>query len=132
MRWLGVRLQLLLTALIVLLASAAADRSQYFCKMMGRTVVECCCAVEHSQHRARRATVQAPDCCERLAASQQPLAITSHDATLPDFALAMSVATPPFTHPERGFRVLPALDPAMRSPPGVGPPLFISHCALLI
>ena len=133
MRWFGVRLQLLLTALIVLLAAAAADRSQYFCKMMGRAVAECCCSTEQHLQRSRSATVQSSDCCERLGASQEPVATTSHNATAPDFpAAALAVTLPAFGCPEPTFRVVPALRPPARAPPGIGPPLFISHCALLI
>ncbi|HEX2670672.1 MAG TPA: hypothetical protein VHM25_07370 [Polyangiaceae bacterium] len=133
MRWFGVRLQLLLTALMVLLATAASDRSHYFCKMMGRAVDECCCSTEQHLQRGRSATVQSPDCCSRLAAGEQPAVITSHNATLPDFPSAALAATlPAFAAAESNFRVVPALRPPARAPPGVGPPLFLSHCALLI
>ena len=133
MRGFGVRLQLLLTALMVLLAAAAADRSQYFCKMMGRAVAECCCNAEQRVPRSRSATVQSSDCCERLGATGEPLATPAHDATPPDFpAAALAVTLPAFTSLELNFRVVPALRPPARAPPGVGPPLFISHCALLI
>ena len=132
MRWFGVRLQLLLTALIVLLAAAAADRSPYFCKMMGRAVAECCCGTEQRMHHSRSATVQSPDCCERFSPGQRPVA-SSHNATPPDFPAAALVATlPAFVDAEPTFHVVAALRPAARSSPGVGPPLFISHCALLI
>ena len=132
MRWFGVRLQLLLTALIVLLAAAAPDRSQYFCKMMGRAVAECCCSTEQRLQHSRSATVQSPDCCERFSPSQQAVA-SSHNATPPDFPAAALVATlPAFVDAEPSFRVVPAPRPPARASPGVGPPLFISHCALLI
>jgi len=133
MRWFGVRLQLLLTALIVLLAAAASDRSPYFCKMMGRAVAECCCGTEQHVQRSRGARAQAPDCCQRFSPSQQPLATTSHSATPPDFPDAALVATlPAFEGVEPSFRIVPVPRPAARAPPGVGPPLYISHCALLI
>jgi hypothetical protein len=133
MRWFGVRLQLLLAALIVLLAAAASDHSQYFCKMMGRAVSECCCSAEQRLHHSRSATMQPSDCCERLAAGQERVAITSHNATAPDFpSAALATTLPTFAAAESDFRVVPALRPPARAPPGVGPPLFISHCALLI
>lgn len=133
MRQFGVRLRLFLAALIVLLAAAASDRSHYFCKMMGQAVAECCCGSEHRPERSHGASVQAPDCCERLAASQQPLATTSHSVALPDVPVAALVATlPAFTPPEPSFRLLPARHSPARAPPVNRPPLFVSHCKLLI
>jgi hypothetical protein len=133
MQQLGARLRLFLAALIVLLAAAASDRSHYFCKMMGRAVAECCCAPQHSPQRGRNTALRAADCCERLAASQQPVATLSHHAALPDFPVAALVATlPAFAPPEPSFRLVPAHPSPARAPPALGPPLFLSHCALLI
>lgn len=132
MRWFGVRLQLLLTALIVLLSAAASERSHYFCRMMERTVVECCCSSEHRSHRNAAVTVRAADCCELLVASEQPV-FNAHHAALAEFPVAALAATlPAFPPPELGFRLVPALPPPARAPPSLGPPLFISNCALLI
>jgi hypothetical protein len=101
--------------------------------MMGHAVEACCCAAEHPQHRSRNATLRAADCCERLAASQQPVATSSHNAALPDLPVAALVALlPALTHPEPSYRLLPTLRSPARAPPALGPPLFISHCALLI
>lgn len=133
MRLFGARLQLLLAALIVLLATAASDRSHYFCKMMGRAVAECCCGSEHRLQRSQAVSVRAPDCCERLAASPQPVATTVQTAALPDLPVAALIATlPAVTFPEPSFRVAPALRPPVRAPPAIELPFFISHCALLI
>jgi len=133
MRQIGVRLQLLLAALIVLLATAAADHSHYFCKMMGRAVAECCCATSHQLQRSRSASARAPDCCELLTASKQSVA-TSHSAALPDVPVAAWVAIlPAFAFSEPHFRLVPLLRaPTRAAPPAIGPPLFISHCAMLI
>lgn len=132
MRHFGVRLQLLLTVLVVLLATAASDRSQYFCKMMGRTVAECCCSGEQRQQRSRSVTAKSADCCELLTASSQPLVI-SHNAAVPELPVAALAATlPAFVYREQSFRLVPVPHAPARAPPAIGPPLFISNCALLI
>ena len=132
MRWLGVRLQLLLVALTVLLATVACDRSRYLCKMMGRAVAECCCAGRHDATRDAGATARAPDCCELIAAPQQRVA-ASHEATPVQLSgAALAAWLPAFDYPERSFRLLERPPSAARAPPAIGPPLFISHCSLLI
>lgn len=132
MRWLGVRFQLFLTALIVLLAAVAFEPSHYFCTMTGRAVAHCCCASEQPVKASRTVTAGAADCCELLKASHPPL-IVSHTATSADLPVTALLATlPALAYPEPAFRVVAALPVAARAPPNVGPPLFISHCALLI
>ena len=132
MRWFGVRLQLLLTALIVLLAAAASAPSHYFCKMTGRAVAECCCASELGPKAHRTARAEAPDCCELRSASHPPV-VVSHNAAVPELPVASLAATlPVLVYPEPTFRLLGAVPSAARAPPAIGPPLFISHCALLI
>lgn len=132
MRWFGARLQLLLVALVVLLAAVASDRSHYFCKMMGRAVAECCCPGAHDANQNDGATAQSPDCCELLAASKQPLA-AHHQATAANpHAAALAVLLPAFEYSEPSFRVIETPRTLARAPPAIGPPLFLSHCALLI
>lgn len=132
MRWFGFRLQLLVTAAFVLLAAAAADRSHYFCRMMERAVAECCCPDAHEASERSGATAKSPDCCDPLARSQQPVA-AAHDFASPSVLSASLVATlPAIECPEPSFRLLQAVPSLARAPPALGPPLFISHCALLI
>ena len=132
MRWFGVRLQLVLVALVVLLAAAASDRSHYFCKMMGRAVAECCCPGAHEDERGAEAAARAPDCCELIAASKQPVA-ASHEATAAELSEAgLAVTLPAFEYPLPSFRLLQVPALLARPPPAIGPPLFISHCALLV
>jgi len=132
MRWFGVRLQLLLAALVVLLAAAACDRSLYFCKMMDRAVAECCCARAHDGHPNEGAIVRAPDCCERLAISKQGV-VASHEAAPVQLSpAAFSATLPAFEYPEPSFRLVERPPSLARAPPAIGPPLFISYCSLLI
>lgn len=132
MRWFGVRLQLLLVALVVLLAAAASDRSHYFCKMMGRAVAECCCPGAHDASQNDGAAARAPDCCELLAASKQSVA-ANHEATAPTLsATPVAVMLPGFEYSEPTFRLVETPRTLARAPPAIGPPLFISHCSLLI
>lgn len=133
MRQLAVRLQLLLAAVIVLLAAAASDRAYYLCKMTGRAVAECCCAQPPPSRASRsRVTARAADCCELLAASQRPVA-TSHQANLPDVPLAAVATAPAFAFPEPSSRLVPIRRSLPRTAPAaIGPPIFLSHCALLI
>lgn len=133
MRWLGVRLQLLLVGLVVLLAAAGADRAQYFCKMMGRAVAECCCAAEHdlaAQHA--RATLQVKDCCQLIARSSPSVAAAHDQLMLQVAAPALLALLPALEAPEPSFRLVEPWSPMARAPPAIGPPRFIAHCALLI
>ena len=132
MRWFGVRLQLLLVALVVLLAAAASERSPYFCKMMGRAVAECCCAGMHEPNRSAGATARAPDCCELIAVSKPAIA-TSHEATPAQLSgAALAAVLPALEYLEPTYRLLQKPPSLARAPPAIGPPLFITHCALLI
>jgi hypothetical protein len=132
MLWFGARLQLLLVALVVLLAAAASDRSHYFCKMMGRAVAECCCPSSHEAGQGEGAAARAPDCCELMASSKQPLA-AYQQATAPGLAAPpVAVLLASLEYSEPSFRLVETPPTLARAPPGIGPPLFISHCALLI
>jgi hypothetical protein len=130
MRRFGVRLQLLVVALVVLLAAVASARSHYFCKMMGQAVAECCCPGAHEASAS--AAARAPDCCEVIAASKPAVAV-SHQATTVQFSEAgLAVMLPAFEYPQPSFRLLQTPALLARPPPALGPPLFISNCALLI
>lgn len=132
MRWFGVRLQLLLAALMVLLVAAACERSLYFCKMMDRAVAECCCARAHDGHPNEGANVRAPDCCELIAVSKQGV-VASHEVAPAQLSRAALIATlPAFEYPAPSFRLVERPPSLARAPPAIGPPLFISHCSLLI
>jgi len=130
MRWFGARLQLLLVALLVLLATAASDRSSYFCKMMGRAVAHCCCSAERGASQSVGATARAPDCCERIAPSKLPAA-ASQPTAVELSAAPVAVVLPAFQCSEPSFRLVETPRTLARAPPIIGPPLFISHCALL-
>jgi hypothetical protein len=130
MRWLGVRLQLLLTALLLLGVLVVADRSHYVCKMMGRAVAQCCCAGAHEPRIERAVAARSPDCCELIAASKQPFAAQA--APPPSLPLPLATLLPVDALPTPAFQLLDAPRPSARAPPALGPPLFIAHCTLLI
>ena len=71
MRPFGARLSVLLATLVVVLASVAAHRSQYFCKMMGQAVAECCCASAR-EHVRQRPAAKLWCACRSCAASAGP------------------------------------------------------------
>ena len=132
MRWFGVRLQLLLAALVVLLVAAVCERSLYFCKMMDRAVAECCCARAHDVHPNEGASVRAPDCCELIAVPKQRV-VAAHEAAPVELSGATPIAMlPALEYPEPSFRLIERPPSPARAPPAIGPPLFISHCSLLI
>ena len=128
----GARLQLLLVALVVLLATTASERSHYFCKMMGRAVAECCCAAAYDPSHNDGAAARAPDCCELMAAAKLPGA-AYHRATAPSWsAPPAAVMLAAFAYSEPNFRLVETPRTLARAPPAIGPPRFLSHCALLI
>ena len=130
MRSLGALLYATLAALTVLLASIAADRTHYFCKMMGEAVAECCCPGQHEP--AETVALRAPDCCERLVSAKRAVAATSVDATI-DVGPPVCVALAPLVEaPTVDYRLHHARPATARAPPALGPPLFLSHCSLLI
>jgi hypothetical protein len=132
MQWFGARLQLLMAALMVLLATAASERSPYFCKMMGRAVIECCCDATHHAREQGGPAARAPDCCEAIRGSGQSVAAIDH-ATAPDLPAAALIATLPSSdYPEQTFSLASGISSFARAPPAIGPPLFLSHCALLL
>ena len=133
MRPFGARLSVLLATLVVVLASVAAHRSQYFCKMMGQAVAECCCASAREHVRPPEGvTARAPDCCERLGSSEPSVVATSVGPPANLTAAAFAVVTFTTQLPAPSYRVLQRLPAAARAPPALGPPLFVAHCSWLI
>jgi hypothetical protein len=120
--------------MLVLLAAGESARTHYFCRMMGRVVASCCCAedADGAWLVERRVVLRAPDCCERLeprsvtspAVPGKAAGITSPSAVAPVLLAELPAPSP---HPATAMTLREA-----RAPPAVGPPLFISHCALLI
>lgn len=126
----GAHLHFALVALVVLLVTAASDQPHYFCRMMGRTMAERCCPAEPAA--ASSATVRAPDCCERLVTSANAVVVASHEA-MPRVHAAPAIALAPWLeYPQPTFRLLSRAPRAARAPPAIGPPLFLTHCSLLI
>ena len=123
-----------LAAMLVLLAAGASSGKHYFCHMMGRVVASCCCAGDDdgAPRVERRAELRAPDCCERI----EPRSVTSPAVAEKAISVVSPLAVVPVLLAELPSPSLHAVTSAKirgaRAPPGAGPPLFLSHCALLI
>jgi hypothetical protein len=99
---------------------------------MDRAVAECCCARAHDGHPNEGAIVRAPDCCELIAVSEQRV-VAAHEAAPVELSGSAPIAMlPAFDYPEPSFRLVERPPSLARAPPAIGPPLFISHCSLLI
>jgi hypothetical protein len=134
MRSFRARLQILLAALMVLLGVAASQRSHYFCKMMGRAVAECCCVRGHAAPVGKNlgATARADDCCELIARDGQRVLAVQQAAPPQVVMAALVVALPGVEYSLPSFAPSGHTPSLARAPPALGPPLFLSHCALLI
>jgi len=132
MQWFGARLQVLVAAVMVLLATAASERSSYFCKMMGRAVIDCCCDSAHGAREQSGPAARAPDCCEIIRASAQPVAAVDQATATSVLTAALVTTLPETAYPERTYSLVSSVPSSARAPPAIGPPLFLSHCALLI
>ncbi|HVZ32395.1 MAG TPA: hypothetical protein VG963_08215 [Polyangiaceae bacterium] len=127
------RIIALLTLLVALLPLGAAGHEHYFCRMMSRVVVTCCCrhdaAIERSEAR-----MQTPDCCVRLS-SAAPLASPARrevaDQPIDGTTLLVAVLADDIvpTLDGRSIEALPRAAPGIRRSKSQ---LFLEHCALLI
>jgi len=122
----------LLTAIALLLPSGAVARTYYFCRMMDRAQSACCCAGERASHDAvRRAELRRPDCCEQVAKPARATASTSLDPALDVPKAALATLLPIEVWVGEALSATNAAPRQARAPPGVGPPLFITHCSFL-
>ena len=126
------RIFALCAAIALMLPAGATARPHYFCRMMERVRSSCCCAAERSEHEAeRRAQVRGQDCCERVIAPTRAGASAASDATIDVPVAAVVAMLSAYEWLQRPLSVARAAERQARGPPGVGPPLFIAHCALL-
>lgn len=129
------RLFALVAAIALMLPSGAAARVSYFCRMMERSVSSCCCAhakAKLAKQTKRETTVQAPSCCERLTAPSRAHGTTVSDGPPPIPSAALATVLPDFLLAQLGEASVATFAPSARAPPSLGPPLFVSHCSLLI
>ena len=104
MRWSGARLQLLLAALVVLLATAASGRAHYFCRMQVEAVEDCCCPSDVQNEQ--RPEAKAPSCCERIVAHEATLVAATGDEAAPLAHAALAVLLPQLEPAAPPFRAL--------------------------
>jgi len=126
------RIFALLTAIAVMLPGGAASPAHYFCRMAERVQAACCCAGAQDPHdSAPRTEVQPQDCCEKLAQPSRATASSADQPALdvPSPALGTLLPVDAWVGTAGGSSHV-ALRQA-RSPPSLGPPLFITHCSFL-
>jgi hypothetical protein len=128
-----VRFLALLAALLVVLPAGALP-AQYYCRWMGEVMTSCCCRGHDGEARAQGEqpdTLRGAACCE-LVDSSSDAAPGTREAPAQVAAAAVVGRLPiELEVVVRGWLV--SATPAQaRAPPGVGPPLFLSHCSLLI
>lgn len=119
--------------LAVLLPAGAFARAQYHCRMMGRTVTACCCASKHkAKASACEVQIRSRDCCERVSgASERDLASSAREAAPPVFPAGLAATLPALALDVPVAASVALSSPQARAPPGLGPPLFLAHCAFL-
>jgi len=126
------RIFALLTAIAVLLPGGAAAPAHYFCRMMERVQPACCCAGARNEHTAvRRAEVRHADCCERLTQPSHATASAAEEPALAVPAAAVLAVLPVYAWLGQAVSSDHSTARQARSPPSLGPPLFIAHCSLL-
>jgi len=133
LRSVRIRIVTLLVGLVLVLPSTAFGRAHYLCRMMDRVVASPCCADDRDEDQIQeQQQARAPDCCVRIAPSARAVAPSVRAAAVlvPGAALAAIAGEPTYV-PARG-RDLGAATPQARAPPPLGPPLFLTHCSLLI
>ena len=125
------RIFALLTAIAVLLPGGALAPTHYFCRMMERVQPACCCAGAREQKPVRAAELRRQDCCEKLAQPSRARSSAADEAALdlPGPALAMRI--PVYAWVGDAVRSSSKSERQARSPPSLGPPLYITHCSLM-
>jgi hypothetical protein len=138
MSWLPSRLVPFFAALLLALPGVGHGAAYLFCHGMGRVVDKCCCpSVDRApaaMDEGCGATVQAPDCCQRVEPGSGTAAAASRDkAGLDDFVTPSAAASPLVIIASERFERDVILQPVeARAPRPRGPPLFIANCSFLI
>jgi hypothetical protein len=100
--------------------------------MMEQVTPTCCCAGErHEPDAAGQAQAQGKGCCEQLAQPSRATANTAQEPALNVPAPALATLLPVYVWVGDAASTLGATPRQARSPPSVGPPLFITHCSFL-
>ena len=135
MRSFRTHLLTLLAALLVLLSGGASARTQDFCHVMGRVMPSCCCETdEHVSDSGSEVQIRSEGCCELISSpGHAAMPSTRNEAAKLSAApfLAIVTESAPVT-PDVPPSECETRSPQTRAPPGIGPPLFLAHCAFLI
>jgi hypothetical protein len=126
------RILALVAAIALMLPSGAAAGAHYFCRMAERVLPNCCCAAAHDEHESgHEVQVRGAGCCEQMLTPARAGATAANDAALELPAAGLATVLPAAAWPQAPVSRLRAARARSRAPPGVGPPLFIVHCAFL-
>jgi len=126
---------LALVAALLLVLPAGALPTTYYCRWMERAMSSCCCrghdaaikAQVPAQNELRRGA-----CCELIKASSDGAAPSTRESPVRVDAAAIVARLPIEVEPATTGRAVSPTASKARAPPGLGPPLFLSHCSLLI
>jgi hypothetical protein len=127
------RLLALLAALLVVLPAGALPAT-YYCRWMGETMSSCCCRGHDDKAQAKGPSedkLKRANCCELVKSSDSARPVTREAPIKVDAAAIVArIQVEVVVVPES--RDVPSAPAQARAHPGVGPPLFLSHCSLLI
>ena len=123
----------LLALLIAAWPGAAPGHVRYFCRMMDQVVDSCCCrSLAPLSGVSPDPEAGVPDCCERLTQGALANADTRRDVVKSFSAPLPLAASQARALPGYGVAVVSPARERRRAVAARGPPLFLSHCALLI
>jgi hypothetical protein len=100
--------------------------------MMEQVVPTCCCAGQRREPEASgQAQAQGKGCCEQLAQPSRATTNAAQEPALEVSAPALAALLPVYAWTFEAASALGTTPRQARSPPSVGPPLFITHCSFL-
>lgn len=123
----------LFAALLIALPVGALP-AMYYCRWMGQTMSSCCCRGHEAKAKPKKQAgdeLRRAPCCEIIQPSDAASPGTREPPVRVD-AAAVVARVPIEVEPAVESRALAPTPAQARAPPGVGPPLFLSHCSLLI
>jgi len=126
------RIFALFAAIALMLPSGAAARPHYFCKMVDVVMSHCCCPSARSEHGSQgEVEARGPECCERMVMPARAGGSSTNDVAVDVPVAGLIAVLSPYDLVRQPASLLRLAEQQARGPPGVGPPLFIAHCALL-
>jgi hypothetical protein len=136
MKRLSARIVAALTVLLVALPAGALGSDQYFCRMMGRLVDDCCCKADSNEHQAATKSsspeIKARSCCERVERGTHAASPGLKDSALRVASPLVATVSPlAGVVPEAKVRALGLRHSRARAPPLLAERIFLKNCSLL-